>query len=242
MKNATWISLSLVLLCSLAAYLATGNLYLALGVLLLFLFAALFLFLPAIKTHGRKERIRHECYQFINSYVITLSVCHSLDHAYEVASGDIKGEFALLQSKIAHMNSLEKTMYLVSYFEMEIYAMFTSVISIYLDRGGDVLHLSSELLNELARIEDNGRYVAIKAKRALLSFTLLWAMATVVIVFIRFGLSNFFSSIKDSTNYLLGVGAFFLFLLVSSYLYLRVYVGGGAKRIKERKGKHAKVR
>ena len=242
MKGLSLWAIFIVALLGLSCYVASDHLLLTAGVSAVLLFAALVLFLPVIKTFQRNQRIRHECYQFVNSYVITLSVCQSLDRAYEVASQDIEGEFKILQGKITHMNALEKTSYLISYFDMEIYAMFISLLEIYLDRGGDVLNLASELLNELARIEDSGRYVLSRSRKNLLSFGLLWAMATAVLVFIRFGLSSFFGAMKASVPYLLGIGCFFLFLLTSAYLYLRFYVSGNMKPQKRGKEKRKDVK
>ena len=207
------------------AYLSTDHLYLSLGVGGIAFLAFGFLLYPSLRTYAQKERVRHECYQFVNSFLITLSVCSSLDRAYEVAKDGIEGEFALLQPKLKRMNSLEKIEYLQGYFQMEIYALFVSVLHLYLDRGGDVLRLSSELMNELARIEENGRFLQGKSKRSAFQFLLMWTMSLAVMSFIRFGLSSFFAGVKTSPTYLTGVVLFYGFLLFSFFIYVRVYVG-----------------
>ena len=217
----------------LAAYLSSDNLIVALITAALAFAVCFFLFVPWISSYIRRERIRHEAYQFVNSFLITLSVCQSVDHAYEVARGGIEGEFRALEAKVAHLDSYEKIKYYKRYFDMEIYAMFVSVLDLYLERGGDVLSLSSELLNELARIEENGRFLVSKSIKNGFQFSLMWVIALAVMVFVRFGLNTFFEKLKGSTSFLLGIGAFFGFFLISSGLYLKVYVGEVNRKGKE---------
>ena len=206
-----------------SAYLASDQWIVALGVLALSFVASSLLFVPSLLRHLQEERVRHECYQFVNSFLITLSVCQSLDHSYEVAVGGIQGEFKDLTTKITHMRVDERIEYLKDYFRLEIYAMFVSILRLYIDRGGDVLNLASELLNELTRIEETGRYLSGKKRRNAVQFVLMWTMALLVMCFVRFGLNSFFDSIKTSRTFLLGITVFYGFLLIAFYIYLRVY-------------------
>ena len=211
------------------AYLAADNLILAGVVALAFFGAFAFLFFPSIAKYRRRERIRHECYQFVNAFLITLSVSQSVEHSFLVAKGDIQGEFTEWTKKDDSLSIVDKVAYLKRYFQMEIYDMFISILDLYLDRGGDVLALSSELLNELARIEETGRFLMAKSARNSVQFGFMWLIAVVVIVFVRFGLNTFFSSLKNSLVFLIGIGAFFAFFLISIFVYLNAYVGAFKK-------------
>ena len=206
-----------------SAFLASDQWILAFGVLALSLVASISIYRPILVHHKKEERVRHECYQFVNSFLITLSVCQSLDHAYETAIEGIEGEFKELTGKIAHMRVDERVVYLKDYFSLEIYAMFVSILGLYIDRGGDVLNLAAELLNELTRIEETGRFLAGKKKRNAFQFVLMWTLALLVMCFVRFGLNSFFSSIKQSRTFLAGIAVFYGFLLVAFYLYIRCY-------------------
>ena len=229
MKSASIYPFFFAILIGVTAYLASDNYIVGGAVGVVSLGAAFFLYLPMIRSYALRERKRHECYQFVNSFLITLSVCQSVDHAYEVASGGIEGEFAKLQTRITGMDDMEKVRYLRSYFQMEIYAMFVSVLELYLERGGDVLALSSELLNELARIEENGRNLMSRSAKNAIQFGLMWLIALAVIVFVRFGLNTFFARLKGSWTFLGGVAAFYGFFLVSLGIYLHVYTSGERK-------------
>ena len=229
MKKAAIYPFFFAILVGVTAYFASDNYIVGAGVGVASLGTAYFLYLPLIRNFAIRERKRHECYQFVNSFLITLSVCQAVDHAYEVGSNGIEGEFATLQTKIAGMDELEKVRYLRSYFQMEIYAMFVSVLELYLERGGDVLALSSELLNELARIEENGRNLLSRSAKNAIQFGLMWLIALAVIVFVRFGLNTFFAKLKGSLTFLGGIIAFYGFFLVSLGIYLHVYTSGERK-------------
>ena len=113
--------------------------------------------------------------------------------------------------------------------------MFLSLLSLHLDRGGDILDLSSDLLHESSRIEESAQSYWKKAKGKILGFYFLWAMAFVILVFLRFGLTSFFTRIKGSWAYLGCVGLFHLLFLGSTILLLRWHAPRKRKPLKEEK-------
>ena len=217
------------------AYLSTDSWMFGGGAALVYLFAFVFFLRPSIASCQEGLRKRHEGYKFINTYLITLSVCQSLEKAYENAVSGMGPEFRLLNGSMENMNAREKVEYLSSYFDSGIYSMFLSLLSLHLDRGGDILDLSSDLLHESSRIEESAQSYWKKAKGKILGFYFLWAMAFVILVFLRFGLTSFFTRIKGSWAYLGCVGLFHLLFLGSSILLLRWHAPRKRKPLKEEK-------
>ena len=121
------------------AYLASTKVWLAVAVGVISLFETLFLLAPMVKRFEEKERKRHECYRFVHSFLITLSVCDSLDKAYESGQRSFQERLKEIDDSLSKLSSKEKVEYLSSYFHMPIYGVFLSLLDLYLDRGGDVL-------------------------------------------------------------------------------------------------------
>ncbi|MCR5079089.1 MAG: hypothetical protein K6B65_04135 [Bacilli bacterium] len=224
--NSSWIiSLILALVGGGACYLATGNIIAGVATGVVYLAAIMLFGMPLLSKWYVIHRKRHECFRFVNSFVVSLSVTSSLDLSFDTAIAGLGKEIESLGRSISELTGLEKVRYLESYFDTTIYRMFLSTLEIYVTEGGDIIALSSELLAELTRIEESENDIASSNRTNLIQFCLLWAMALVVVVFLRFGLSNFFSVLETSIMYLVCVLAFFALMLFSIVIYLSTYTG-----------------
>ena len=224
-----------------AAYLSSGLWYVGLMVGLLSFVLALYYVIPCVIRFSEKSRKRHECYLFIHGYLVTLSVCMSLDKAFEAGAASLGKEFHSLDQTLATMNPREKTEYLVSYFESDLYRLFLSILHLYMERGGDVLKLSAELTAEASRLEETEQAYEKSALRKGFTFFFLWAMALVIVVFIRFGLSSFFASLHTSLTYILANAFFYAFFLFSAVLYLYFHTGVPLVKFRKRRARHEKA-
>ena len=150
----------------------------------------------------------------------------SLEKAFEVGSNSLGKEFHQLDATLEAMEPRQKVEYLETYFQSDLYRMFLQILKLYLDRGGDVLKLSSELTAEASRIEETEQSYQKTAMRKLSGFLLLWVMALVIVVFIRFGLNSFFQSMQQSWTYLGSLALFYVFCLGSIAYYVKAHTGG----------------
>ena len=120
---------------------------------------------------------------------------------------------------------MEKIEYLLRYFEDDIYPVFLSIVKAYLEEGGDLLEMSSQLLNEVTSNEEKHNSLETIRKKSLVQYGSLWFLSTIVLVFLRFGLSNFYDSLTKNIPYLITSIAYFLIAIVSFYIYARAYTG-----------------
>jgi len=234
MKAIHFVCLAVSLLLGGSAYLACESPFVALGVLGMGITSCLLFIIPCLKRFGLKSTKRHECYLFIHSYLITLSVTSSLGRSFEAATDSLGPMFHELDDTLSRMNDKEKVEYLANYFETDIYRMFLSILDLYLNRGGDVLRLSAELTAESARIEETEQQYERMAAKRMGSFIMLWLMALVIVVFIRFGLPTYFGSLKDSMTYQGALLIFYAFMSLSFCLYCYFHTGVFPYRFKRR--------
>ena len=224
MKNL-FAYLFLSLYFGIIAYVTTSSLMIA-AIVFLSYFAISFAFIkPLIKRYLDKRRKHHEVFNFINHFIISLSVTSSLDQAFEDATIDAKGEEKALLESIAPMTTMEKLEYLPRYFEEDIYNVFLSIVKAYIEQGGDLIEIASPLLNEVTFNEEKNNSLETIRKKSLVQYGSLWFLSTIVLAFLRFGLSNFYDTLTKNLPYLLTASAYFAIAIVSFYIYVRSYTG-----------------
>ncbi|MCR5692897.1 MAG: hypothetical protein K6G74_02880 [Bacilli bacterium] len=210
---------------AIVAYVTTSNLLIGGSVFLIYFAISILFIKPLVKRYLDKRRKRHEVFNFINHFIISLSITSSIDQAFEDATIDAKGEEKEVLDSISALTSMEKIEYLLRYFEDDIYPVFLSIVKAYLEEGGDLLEMSSQLLNEVTSNEEKHNSLETIRKKSLVQYGSLWFLSTIVLVFLRFGLSNFYDSLTKNIPYLLTSIAYFLIAIVSFYVYARAYTG-----------------
>ena len=225
-------SIVISVVCAGACYLSTLNIFLSLLVLAAYAVALIGVLSPLLRLYSIRMRKSHECYRFVNSFLISLSATCSLERAFLSAGEGSTGKLRTTMESVASMEAYEKTRFLGLYFESDLYAMFLSVLELYSEQGGDVLKLSASLLEEVNRVEESNRKLEKTGIRNAFQYILLWAMSLGILVFLRFGLGNYFDAIRKSAIYLICISVFFFFMLGSILLYGGFYVGGFGKKKK----------
>ena len=206
-----------------AAYFAAENLFLGIGVFAAFAIVLIGLVYPMFLEFAKRSRREHECYRFTNSFIITLSVCQSLDKALDTAMESADPELNQFVANIESMTAREKLEYLDSFFEMPTYRMFLSLLDIYIEQGGDIVKISAELMQEFTRIEETRIAFSGVSRKNAIQFAVLWLISMAIVVFLRVGLSNFYSYLSGSRTYLISLIAYFAFFLVSLTVYSIAY-------------------
>ena len=223
MKNSYIIIVTLSLIAASCSYFASANLLVGAGVLVAFLLVLLLLVEPMFRQFFLLAQKHHECYRFVSSFVVSLSVSHSLEKSFETAGESPNREFKKIMVSISSLDPREKLEYLASYFEMPLYRMFLSLIDIHADQGGDIIKISSELMQELTREEETRLSLSSNARKNALQFAILWIISLGIVVFLRVGLSTFFTYLEGSVTYIASIIVYFAFFLVSLVVYSAFY-------------------
>ena len=227
MKKAAPYLYSFVFAAALAGlcYFLSENLPMSLSLFALALFAVAFLVVPMLQRKQVKERKRKECFRFVSSFIVSLSLTGSLDKSFEGAASDAQGEFKEVLSGIEDFDVKGRIQYLDSYFESESYSMFLSLYGLYEEQGGDLLDLSRELMDELTRIEESADAMEKNGYMNLREFIMTWILSLGVVGFLRFGLANFYESLVKNALYLGALAVFFAFFLFAICFYFHTYAG-----------------
>lgn len=221
MKNAFLVALIVSLVTGGLAYLSSDNYIIALAVTAIYLLYYVIFARKKIKVYIEKNNRIHYCYQFINSFVITMSVKDSLEDSFMNATQGATGEYEQTVKELVDLTPMDKVNYLRKYFNLAVYKMFINVLDIYQEEGGNLLTMSDSLIQETTRIEDTLNKTNNSIKKIALEFGVLWIISLGVLVFLRFGVSDFYQTMLKSIPFLVTLILFFVLFLVSIHSLIR---------------------
>lgn len=220
MKLFNTLGLVVSVILGFISFYATSNVFIGGGVLVV---AMLFYFLIAYKslfTYLNKLSKIHECYLFINNFLITLSIKESLNASFEATTNSISEEFLEYISSVGDLNPQEKLLYLSKYFPFHIYRIFVDIVLLWQEEGGKILDMSSHITNEMREIEEYVTYCKSISKRKSLEIGTLWLFSLAIVVVLRLSLSDIFAGLLSNPIYLISVPCLMIIFLFSMYLLL----------------------
>ncbi len=221
------ITIALVIL--LVAYLTSLNLIIAIATGVIYVAYYFLIAKKKLVNTINNNKKSHECYNFINSFIITLSIKESLEEAFENATRGADGLFLEFLESMKDMSIDAKINYLTKYFHYSSYRMFTKVIALYQEQGGNILKISESLLSENNRIEQASIDNENESRKKAVEFSILWFLGFIVLVFMRFALSNFYQSMLKSVVFMVLLAVFFLLVLLSIHIFILRYSKSIAK-------------
>lgn len=223
MKVVDIVFIIISLIAGTIGYLTALNYIIGGAIALLFLAYYFLIARKRFKQYYLKIDQIHCCYHFINSFIITLSVKESLADAYESGTRLTNKNFADEVSELSSMPLDDRIVYLRKYFNLAIYKMFLNVLSLYQDQGGDILNMSDCLMRETTRTEKSLTESISIGNRKLFEFGLLWLMSFAILLFLRFGISDFYLQMVKSTTFIALLIGFFFVVLISIHIFVCSY-------------------
>ena len=202
-------------------YIAIENIYYALGVLVAFIVVTFALFVPMLNKYDALVNKYHECYHFINNFVIALSIKKSIKGALESTVSSMPQSFIDIYEGIDNMNDHEKINYLSSYFSFHVYKLFVQVLSFWEEDGGDILNMSKYLISEVRNNEEYLSRVNSLNNKKYGEIAVLWVFCLIIVVVLRFSLKDFYEMIKNQLVFSLSIVLLMAFVLLSSFLLIK---------------------
>lgn len=216
--DITFLIISLII--GVIAYLTSYNTVIGIAIFVLFLTYYFLIGRKLLKKYLLRIDQIHCCYFFINSFIVTLSVKESFEDAYESATRLTNKNFNDEVGELQTMPLNDRIIYLRKYFNLAIYKMFLNILKLYEDQGGDILGMSDCLLREATRTEKSLSESKEIGNRKLFEFGLLWIMSFAILLFLRFGISDFYIKMIKSSTFIVLLVTYFLLSLVSIHLFI----------------------
>lgn len=175
---------------------------------------------PQIKKMNGVIKSFRNSYQFINNFVVALSIQPVVDTSFSHALSSLDAGFQERVGDMGSLNGIEKVKYMSNFFQFHSYQLFVDIINLWQEHGGDVLKMTTFLMNE---IRESDEYITVCERmhtKKTVEFTILWIFSLVIIGVLRFALSQFYLSICDAVFFKIGILSIFVFALFSCQLLI----------------------
>ena len=218
--NSVLVGFVVSLVLATVNFVASQNIF---SSLLIFLISFTF-FVLIVKRQVTKNQLKihryHQCYQFINTFIISLNIKGSMNAAIESSYETSDETTKEVLDSIKEMSEEEKIGYLCKHFKFDLYRLFVDIVSLWNEEGGDILKMSQYLVNQ-ARLKEQYLITCETIHRQkTIEFIILWSISLTILAILRFALSQFFYRISSSIFYQISVAAIILFALFSVYILL----------------------
>ncbi len=208
------------LVAATTTYISLDNVFYAIGVLAVYILTGIFVFNPILNKHSIKVRKYHECYHFINNFVIALSIKKSISGSLESTVNSMPSEFVDIYSGLESMNDKEKLNYLQTYFPFHVFHLFLQIVDLWEENGGDILRMSKYLIAETRYNEEYITKAESMSTHKYVEIGILWAFCALIVVILRFSLKEFYDKIKTQTLFIIAILVLFVFILFTIYLLI----------------------
>ena len=218
MNQVILIGIMISIVLGICSFIASNNIFV--GVIILVVGVLFFVLIarPIFNKYKSKTLRFRECYHFINTFIVSLSIKGTVQGAYESAIGAMPLEFTADLENVETFTNKEKLEHLQKYFRFHIYSLFLDLVNLYEDQGGDILDMSNYMLDELRNIDEYVSTCDSISKKKMAEFVILWTLSLAIMVFLRFALAQFFTLLSKQLFYAIGIGAISLFCLVSIHM------------------------
>ena len=109
---------------------------------------------PQVSLYQKKVQYFKLTNQFVNNFIISLSIQPVIDNAFTNALASLNFDFKGKLRGAEELTSLEKLKYLGNYFTFHSYQAFVQVVDLWQEQGGDILKMTNFLTNQFREIEE----------------------------------------------------------------------------------------
>lgn len=207
------------LLVAVVCYIVIFNIFISVALFIVFVAFYFLLLRKKFKNYLMQIERVHACYYFVNSFVITMSVKESYDEAFQSATRISNKHLTETINELNELNTIDKIKYLRNYFNLGIYKMFLNVLDLYQDQGGNILNMSENLIRECTRTEKTLSETLSIGYKHFIEFISLWLLSFAILLFIRFGIKDFYNQMVANSFFTPLIICYFLIFLLSAFLF-----------------------
>ena len=165
-----------------------------------------------------------EANQFINSLTVQLSVTPSLEEALANISFCCSKQIQEIISNDTVESAIEKIEQISYLINQPLMYVFVTELKVYIEQGGDILNLSSQLINQVNHLKSSAYLFTSIKKRKLREFSTVWIFSLVSLLYLRLGLEAYYMMVLNhSVLFKYAVAFLFLILILSYGLYFKRY-------------------
>lgn len=167
----------------------------------------------------KKQRL---CFSFISNMVVTINVKKTIEDAF-IFYLERENNHSLIKSLVHGLSALEAISALSEYFSYPIYQNFQDIITIYINEGGDILTLTTYLLDDIHRAKSHLQKVIKLSLRKSIEVLILWILCFLAAIMMRFSIKDIYEAIISNYYISLGLVTLYGLLIMTFYFGCRLF-------------------
>jgi hypothetical protein len=150
--------------------------------------------------------------------IISLSVKKTLSGALPSVLEQMDEDFLKEYSDLDHFLDNEKIEYLKKYYRFHIYDLFVDIVNLFIEQGGNILSMSSLIIEQSRNIEEFLTSSSKIGTRKIVEFAVLWIFSIAILLALRMVLSEYYILISSKLFFQISVMVLLLFIAFSIHL------------------------
>lgn len=173
-----------------------------------------------------QDQLRSLCFYFMNQFILTLSVKTSIASTLTELYPSLHPRIQRALDDDEGLPAMDTLQRLQVMFDFPLYSIFLHMIQIHIHHGGSIIDMTDMLLSRARReeIEWNDKRLTIKKRLGQLG--LLWFLNVIMVLFVRFGLSDVFQIVFPTIIFKLMIVVFTIVFALSIFLFFWKAYGG----------------
>ncbi|MCH4201417.1 MAG: hypothetical protein LKF69_05445 [Bacilli bacterium] len=167
----------------------------------------------------KKQRL---CFSFISNMVVAINVKKTIEDAF-IFYLERENNHSLIKSLVHGLSALEAISALSEYFSYPIYQNFQDIITIYINEGGDILTLTTYLLDDIHRANSHLQKVIKLSLRKSIEVLILWILCFLAAIMMRFSIKDIYEAIISNYYISLGLVTLYGLLIMTFYFGCRLF-------------------
>ena len=167
----------------------------------------------------KKQRL---CFSFISNMVVAINVKKTIEDAF-IFYLERENNHSLIKSLVHGLSALEAISALNQYFSYPIYQNFQDIITIYINEGGDILTLTTYLLDDIHRAKSHLQKVIKLSLRKSIEVLILWILCFLAAIMMRFSIKDIYEAIISNYYISLGLVTLYGLLIMTFYFGCRLF-------------------
>jgi DNA-directed RNA polymerase subunit L len=154
--------------------------------------------------------------------VVAINVKKTIEDAF-IFYLERENNHSLIKSLVHGLSALEAISALSEYFSYPIYQNFQDIITIYINEGGDILTLTTYLLDDIHRANSHLQKVIKLSLRKSIEVLILWILCFLAAIMMRFSIKDIYEAIISNYYISLGLVTLYGLLIMTFYFGCRLF-------------------
>ncbi len=177
------------------------------------------------------DQLRSLSFYFMNQFILTLSVKTSIASTLTELYPSLHPLIRRALDDDEGLPAIDTLKRLNVLLDFPLYSIFLHMIDIHIHHGGSIIDMTDMLLSRARREEIEWYEKRLTIKKKLGQLILLWLLNFLILLFVRFGLSEIFVDVFPTLIFKMFILVFVLVFALSCFVFFYQAYGGNDRAV-----------